>query len=95
MLYDLSRSVIGINPSRKDLDFLKKTTETWLIPPEIIQEHSGIQEYISGEKIDIYHLGVTIFISLYLKPPFKKASSQDPFYSVLLKDLQNGTDKFF
>jgi serine/threonine protein kinase len=73
MLYDLSRSVVGKNPLRKDLDFLKQTSETWFIPPEFLQEHSGSQEEMSGEKIDVYHLGVTMFISLYLKPPFKKA----------------------
>ena len=49
------------------------------IAPEI-----NIHRAYRGEEVDVFSLGVVLFIMRSLNPPFIRASNTDPYYSMLL-----------
>ena len=45
--------------------------------PEI---NAGVR--YAGQKVDLFAVGVLLFIMVAQHPPFKKATNQDPFYKL-------------
>lgn len=55
----------------------------------------SVSKYISGEKVDVFHLGVTLFVALFGVAPFEQASFKDYLYRYIeAGTFQNGSEFF-
>jgi len=54
-------------------------SERIYLAPEILAYDEHIQ-FIEIDKLDVFSLGVLLFISEFKQPPFKLASNRDPLY---------------
>ena len=52
------------------------------IAPEILN-NEDTSKLIMAEKVDVFALGVLLFISEFKQPPFRQASIRDPLYRYL------------
>lgn len=68
-----------------------------------LRENLGTQGYMApeinqspfyyGPAVDVFALGVTLFIMVMRRPPFSQATSSDPFYSQFCRDPQGFWEK--
>eukprot|EP00347_Sterkiella_histriomuscorum_P020648 403337000 len=65
-------------------------SERIYMAPEILN-NEDTSKLIMPEKIDVFALGVLLFISEFKQPPFRQASTRDPLYRYLAS--QNGSQQ--
>jgi serine/threonine protein kinase len=63
------------------------------VAPEIINPDLRFQ--LKGDKIDVFALGVMLFVTLFGRAPFKAATQTDLLYKYFFDTDQKHTDKFF
>jgi serine/threonine protein kinase len=78
-----------------------KQPMTWVtgtdiyMAPEVRDVMNGKRSFYTADKVDSFNLGVCFFIVMFMKPPFKSATYNDPFYKYLYGNTQWHFDKFF
>lgn len=94
-IYDFSNAKsLGKKLSASDFNINKLDQSSKLyLPPEVLSPDLKLP--LIGEKIDVFSLGVMLFISLYGRPPFKNATNCDHFYRYLFDKNPLNQDKFF
>jgi len=55
-----------------------------MVPPEVHQPFkSNESAIISGDKVDIFQIGVIMFMTRFKRQPFVEASMEDPSYRLI------------
>jgi len=70
--------------------------ELYYLAPEVLNPVPSPQGFLNSDRIDIFALGVILFILLFKNTPFSKASlTDDPFYKKLCQGFEKGNDIYF
>ena len=70
-----------------------KNQEKLYLAPEVVNPELKLP--LMGDKIDIFALGVMLFICLFKQPPFQRASLRDSFYRLLNSKNEKQQEMFF
>ena len=81
--YDLSKAQSLSDPlnALKILNSSRTDQERLYLAPEIVNPELKLP--LMGDKLDIFSLGVMLFVSVFRVPPFKSSSLRDPLYRLL------------
>jgi hypothetical protein len=60
--------------------------DSYMVPPEVHHAFkSNESAAIAGDKVDIFQIGVLMFMTRYKRQPFVEASMEDPSYRLIVE----------
>ena len=72
----------------KNFEHLRGLTkfDRYMVPPEVHHAFKyNESEAIAGDKVDIFQIGVLMFMTRYKRQPFVEASMVDPIYRLIVE----------
>jgi serine/threonine protein kinase len=87
LCYDFSKTASSSSES-KNFEHLRGLSkfDKYMVPPEVYQAFKSNESGpIAGDKVDIFQIGVLMFIARYKRQPFVEASMVDPIYRLIME----------
>ena len=87
LCYDVSKTASSTSES-KNFEHLRGLTkfDRYMVPPEVHHAFKyNESEAIAGDKVDIFQIGVLMFMNRYKRQPFVEASMVDPIYRLIVE----------
>ena len=86
--YDVSKTASSTTES-KNFEHLRGLSkfDSYMVPPEVHQAFKFNKSApIAGDKVDIFQIGVLMFIARYKRQPFVEATIVDPIYRLIVEE---------
>jgi hypothetical protein len=90
---DLSAAKRVEQLTREDIRISLEESEKFYLAPELLSAQSNLP--LDAEKIDVFALGVTLFVIMFREAPFRQASPADPLYKHFCKNSIKDSELFF